>query len=109
MDYNQLTLDHLHRNPLGEWHVIDNICEGDPLRQWLTGDTSIHIFCKLGAYGDVLRLLNDGIDINSRDPNGDTPLLTALLTGNMTVVRELLNYQSENNILDVNCKRTHFI
>ena len=104
MNHNQLALDHLHQNPLGQWHLIDNVCENDPLLQYLTGNTSLHIFCKLGAYGDVRRLLTEGVDINSRDPNGDTPLLTALLTGNMTVVRELLNYQSETNILDVNCQ-----
>jgi hypothetical protein len=52
---------------------------------------SLHHAAKTGNLNTVKQILNSGVNVNSRDPNGLTPLHNASYYGHLPVVRLLLN------------------
>jgi len=57
------------------------------------GDASLHVVCSdpLGSLGVLHTLLDAGADLEERDAHGDTPLLTAVRSGNTAAAYALAN------------------
>ena len=58
----------------------------------------IHEYAKLGELESLNKLIRSGVDINSQDKDGWTPLKTACYYGQLEIVKELLAYPN----IDVN-------
>ena len=53
--------------------------------------------CRIGDHYTVARLLNEGVDIESIDTNGFTPLLNAVNNENLSLVSFLINHGANIN------------
>lgn len=65
-------------------------CETRPKRSRLGSLTQLHIAAMAGDANRVKYWLREGIDVNSRDKYGDTPLCYAAQGGHLPIVRLLL-------------------
>jgi hypothetical protein len=63
---------------------------------------SLHHAAKIGNLNTVIQILNSGVNVNSRDPNGLTPLHTASYYRQLPVVRLLLNRGANINARNEN-------
>eukprot|EP00644_Phytophthora_capsici_P010860 jgi/Phyca11/104492/e_gw1.9.896.1 len=64
------------------------------------GDTVLHVAANCCNEQDVLKLLQNGSDINARNRRGRTPLHTASLYQNVEVVGILLDWEADVLVQD---------
>ncbi|EAY00672.1 hypothetical protein TVAG_208640 [Trichomonas vaginalis G3] len=62
--------------------------------------TFLHIAVKKGFVAKIDQLIKDGIDVNSKDAAGKTPLMYASENNNPIIVEKLLGHGADVNILD---------
>jgi ankyrin repeat protein len=71
----------------------------EPLLGRSTSETpGIHTAARLGDLEAVIRELESGADIYSRDPNGNTPLHLAAFNGHREVAQKLLERGTDVNV-----------
>ncbi len=64
---------------------------------------NLHEAARKGALDDVQRLLSEGAEINSRDPDGEdfTPLMEAAFSGQLRVLQHLIQAGANLNLVDI--------
>jgi len=70
------------------------------------GDTLLHV-CNALHYGSVqltTALISAGLDVNSQNHKGETPLHRAILAKNKEVVQSLLSAKAPVNVIDTHGK-----
>ena len=56
--------------------------------------------------GQVKQLINEGVDVNQLEPNGDAPLIMAAYKGHSEIVNILLQAGADTTVVDPGMKAT---
>lgn len=81
--------------------IQQSSCVEDNIKKHRVGPfTGLALSCALGKLKDVDRLLKEGYDVNEKTPNGITPLIIAVICGDVRIVIRLL----ESEKIDVHVR-----
>jgi len=69
-----------------------------------TGKGLLHVYILKGETGKVGKLIKQGLDINQKDDNGNTPLHLAIKRGTARVIKYLLKYKT----IDLEVKNNNY-